>query len=149
MTLLEWIESQPFHYNKVNVRPWGTYELQVIIEGRTAQLAEPRGWGWSEKDAFESILTDMMKHVNFHQNIKSWLGEERFNQITSILDGTSGEGNRTEVSSDSKRLEGYVGGSPEGPIDSGIPEQGSSRSGEADDSVSDHQGKHSESTNSP
>jgi len=85
MTLLEWIESQPFHYTKVNVRQWGSYELQVNIDGRVAHLPEPRGRGWSEKDAFEDVLTLMMKQSSFHQNLKSWLGDGRFNQVNDIL----------------------------------------------------------------
>ena len=86
MTLLEWIESQPFQYNKFNVRQWGSYELQVTIDGRVAQISSvPHGWGWKEKDAFEYILTEMMKQTNFHNGLKSWLNEERFNQVQTII----------------------------------------------------------------
>jgi hypothetical protein len=105
MTLLEWIESQPFQYTKVNVRPWGSYELQVSIDGRLSQLPGARGWGWTEKRAFEDILTEMMKMTNFHQTLRQWLGDERFNRITSILGGTDGQGDRTEVPSEIKLLE--------------------------------------------
>jgi hypothetical protein len=150
MKLIEWIESEPFQYTKVNVRPWGSYELQISIDGRVASLAYVRGWGWKEKDAFEDILTEVMKDVNFHQNLKSWLGDARFNRITTILNPqevTDGEGDRTQVSGEVQRLEENDGRPSEGSVDSGILGEWSTSSNVEDGRPVDDQGKDEQSTN--
>ncbi len=153
MTLSEWIDSHPFQYNKVNVRPWGSFELQVSIDGRLAHLREIRGWGWTEKDAFQDILTGMLRDVRFHNTLSSWLGHERFDAAIIVMNANPAEepdgiGDRKKILSQiecvEERRESEISVNED---QTGISEQRSSGEGNATSSVVDGQGENQESSN--
>ncbi len=162
MTLSDWIDSQPFQYNKVNVRQWGSFELQVTIDGRSAHLTQIRGWGWSEKDAFQDILTEMMRDVRFHHNLSSWLGQERFVAVLSAITANPAEepdgiGDRKKIPSKIERVEEGNESISNIVHSTGVFEQrasseiGGTPYGEINDTKSgvfNHQGENLESTNS-
>lgn len=128
MTLSEWIDSQPFQYNKVNVRLWGSFELQVTIDGRSAHLTEVRGWGWTEKDAFQDVLTNMVRDGKFHHNLSLWLGDTRFQEVVSIIKANPAEepdgiGDRKKIPSQVERVEEVGEDNSNDENQAGIPEQ--------------------------
>jgi hypothetical protein len=87
-TLLSWIQSQPFSYSRRNVRNWGTYELEVTLDGKLVHFQTPHGWGIPENEAFEYALTELWSNDNFRNQLKDWVGDARFDSLTSILGGS-------------------------------------------------------------
>ena len=88
-TLVSWLGAQTFTYNRVNVRNWGTYELQVEFNGKSIHFQKPHGWGIPEADAFHYTLTELWSNDNFRIQLKDWIGTDRFDSLTSILGGPS------------------------------------------------------------
>lgn len=86
-TLIDWIESGSFQFKKMNVRPWGTYELSVSADnGSTwAGFQRPFGYGFTEKQAFEILLTESVQSDILRPQLLNWIGEEQTNTITQIL----------------------------------------------------------------
>lgn len=89
ITLSEWIKEQGFLFNKRNIRPWGSYELVVSLDN-IMWVTFPRifGYGFTPSDAFELVLTENAMDTKFRDELKSWMGEERFNKVSFILGNT-------------------------------------------------------------
>lgn len=87
MNLSEWIESGSFQFNRNNERPWGSYELTVSADAGVTWAGFPRTFGsrWTEKSAFEVLLTEAVASDIFRPQLITWLGEERVSQIQHIL----------------------------------------------------------------
>lgn len=79
-SIADWIQSN-FKFQKHNIRPWGTYELQVSTDGVSwAHFSKPFGWGFTEIRAFEILLNDGLKDVTIRQQLESWMGKELLDQ---------------------------------------------------------------------
>lgn len=103
MNLTDWINDQGFQFQKQNIRPWGTYELVVSLDGKTwAVMPRPFGYGFTEARAFEVILTDSLHDDTFRSHLIGWLGEDRVNQIKTIIETPE---TTQEVDSEIKLLE--------------------------------------------
>ena len=90
MITQDWIKSQNFQFRKINVRSYGVYELAASLDGQTwAAFSRPFGWGFTEIEAFEIILNDIVKDVNLQQSFQQWMGEELFNEMMASASTTS------------------------------------------------------------
>lgn len=85
MSINEFIESGSFQYKKLNERPWGSYELAVSIDNGQNWAGFPRtfGFGFNEKEAFELALKDAVDNHTLHDQLKQWLGTEKFLDLLS------------------------------------------------------------------
>lgn len=86
-TIRGWIESGTFQFKKDNEAPWGSYNLVVSHDGGTTWAGFPRrfGWGYTELQAFEVLLTECIQSDILRPQLVNWLGEEQANTITQIL----------------------------------------------------------------
>jgi hypothetical protein len=80
-TLREWIETQSFQFKKINERPWGSYELLVIYDGRPCDMGRAFGWGFTEIQAMELALKEVLKHSNLHPQLITWLGQDKYTEL--------------------------------------------------------------------
>lgn len=87
MNLTKWIESQNFQFQRNNERPWGSYELAASADAGVSWAGFPRTFGsrWTEKQAFEVVLTEACSSDIFRGQLIAWLGEARVNEIQHIL----------------------------------------------------------------
>jgi hypothetical protein len=85
MTILEWINKESFQYKKLNERPWGSYEVGVSNDNGQTWAGFPRtfGFGFTEKEAFEIVLKETIENHNLHDQLKQWLGTEKFLDLLS------------------------------------------------------------------
>lgn len=83
MSINKFIESGSFQFKKLNERPWGSYEIAASIDGGKTWAGFPRtfGWGWSEKEAFEIVLKESVENHTLHDQLKRWLGTEKFSDL--------------------------------------------------------------------
>lgn len=87
--ITDWIETQNFQFKRINERPWGGYELAISTDGGTswAHVPKPFGSRIDEKLAFEQLLIEAFSSDILQQQLVTWLGEERVNQIKTIIKG--------------------------------------------------------------
>ena len=86
-TLRGWIESGNFQFRKNNEAPWGSYDLAVSKDGGQSWAGFPRrfGWGYTELQAFEALLTECVQSDILRPQLVGWIGEEQTNTITQII----------------------------------------------------------------
>ena len=89
-TLRGWIESGNFQYKKMNEAPWGSYDLAVSKDNGQSWAGFPRrfGWGYTELQAFEVLLTECVQSDILRPQLIGWIGEEQANTIEQILTET-------------------------------------------------------------
>lgn len=89
-TIRGWIESGKFQFKKENEAPWGSYNLVVSHDGGASWAGFPRrfGWGYTELQAFEMLLTECAQSDILRPQLVNWIGEEQVNTITRILTET-------------------------------------------------------------
>lgn len=89
-TLRGWIESGNFQFRKDQEAPWGSYNLAVSHDGGNSWAGFPRrfGWGYTELQAFELLLTECVQSDTLRPQLVNWIGEEQTNTITQILSET-------------------------------------------------------------
>jgi hypothetical protein len=89
-SLRGWIESGNFQFRKDNEAPWGSYNLVVSHDNGKSWIGFPRrfGWGYTELQAFELLLTECVQSDTLRPQLINWIGEEQTNTIAQILSET-------------------------------------------------------------
>jgi len=85
MNLIDWIDSKPFEFKKINVRPWGGFELSVSKDATNwIAFSRPFGSGFSEKEAFESLLIESLQSDILRPQLTNWIGEEWTKELQEL-----------------------------------------------------------------
>jgi len=87
MTLEQWIQNN-IQFRQHNVRPWGTYELLVSQDRGVSwnHFSRPFGSRITENEAFQMVLTEMLRDDKFRTDLSNWLGEQRATELFAFFD---------------------------------------------------------------
>ena len=85
-SLRDWLQTNNIQFNKINVRPWGSYELSISTDGGASWIHIQRvdGLGGNEIQAFEWLLTDNLHDDNFRRSLDQLFGEEKTTELLSL-----------------------------------------------------------------
>lgn len=88
MTLEQWVNQNNIQFRQHNIRPWGTYDLLVSVDGGASWAGMSRSFGSkiSEIDAFEMVLTENKTSDKFRDELVHWMGQDRATELLKLYE---------------------------------------------------------------